>query len=58
MQDKYGMEKSNVTNCLIACFCPCCQLVQEEKESVVRSTGINPLTYERYVSPPSLIYSG
>jgi hypothetical protein len=57
MQEKYGMESNACVNCLTACFCGCCQLVQEEKESIVRNTGMNPKTKQAYQPVEGMNYA-
>ena len=37
MRDRYGIQGSSVEDCLGAMCCPCCGLVQEEKESLIRT---------------------
>lgn len=33
---RYGIEGSNCEDCWKTAFCPCCALVQEEKETIMR----------------------
>jgi len=56
MRQKYGIEGSSCGDFATACCCPCCELIQEEKESILRTTGINPKTQQPYQSPGGMAY--
>ncbi|KAJ5555959.1 hypothetical protein N7513_003601 [Penicillium frequentans] len=45
MRDQYGIRGNGVTDCLGACCCPVCALIQEEKESLQRTQGA--MEYQR-----------
>ncbi|KAI9882960.1 MAG: hypothetical protein M1823_005293 [Watsoniomyces obsoletus] len=38
-REKFNVEGSGVRDCLATCCCPCCALVQEEKEVLLRTHG-------------------
>jgi hypothetical protein len=57
MREKYGMESNGCGDCLTAFCCPCCQLIQEDKESIVRNTGMDPKTQTPYVPPTGMSYA-
>ena len=48
MKQKYGMESNCFGDFCTACCCACCALIQEEKESLVRNTGMDPKTNTPY----------
>lgn len=48
MKEKYGMESNLFGDFATACCCACCALIQEEKESLVRNTGMDPKTNQPY----------
>ncbi|KPI40519.1 Cell number regulator 10 [Cyphellophora attinorum] len=56
MREKHGMESNGFGDCCTAFCCPCCELIQEDKEMVVRHTGMDPKTKQAYVPPPSMSY--
>lgn len=51
MRNRLGIEGDGCTDWIGACCCPCCGLVQEEKESLLRETGIDPKTKQQYQAP-------
>jgi PLAC8 family len=53
---KYGIEGNACEDWLAACCCPCCALVQEDKEAFVRQTGTDPKTGQQYVAPAGMTY--
>jgi len=55
-RERYGIQGSTCGDFCAAWCCGCCVLVQEEKDSIVRNTGINPKTKEPYVSPDQMAY--
>lgn len=57
MREKYGIEGSTLGDFCGALCCACCQLVQEDKESIVRTTGIDPKTKQAYSSPTEMSYA-
>lgn len=56
MREKYGMESNGFGDCMTAFCCPCCELIQEDKEMVVRHTGMDPKTSQPYVPPQGMTY--
>lgn len=51
MRDRFGITEGNCcTDCLVACCCPCCGLVQQEKEAKTRlgdgQEGPPPMGYQ------------
>ena len=56
MRRKYGIDGSGFGDFCGACCCTCCQLIQENKESIVRTTGMNPKTKQPYQSPGGMSY--
>ncbi|KAJ5753121.1 hypothetical protein N7520_010038 [Penicillium odoratum] len=32
IRERFGIKGSSCNDCMVACFCPCCLLVQQEKE--------------------------
>jgi len=56
MRAKYGIEGNGCMDWLGACCCPCCGLVQEDKESFLRQTGIDPKTSQQYIAPANMTY--
>ena len=42
------MESNLFGDFATACCCACCALIQEEKESLVRNTGMDPKTNQPY----------
>ncbi|KAK5084725.1 hypothetical protein LTR05_005803 [Lithohypha guttulata] len=47
-REKYGIESNSFNDFCISCCCSCCALIQEDKESIVRTTGMNPKTNIAY----------
>lgn len=42
MRQAYGINGNTCTDCLASCCCPCCALMQMEKEVVSRQSRGNP----------------
>jgi len=57
MRDKYGIEGSLAMDFVGACCCPCCGLVQEDKEALLRQTGVDATTGQQYSAPAGMSYS-
>jgi len=55
-RDRYGIEGSSFGDFCSTCWCGCCTLVQEEKEAIVRTTGMDPKTKQPYASPGQMTY--
>ncbi|KIX03217.1 uncharacterized protein Z518_06769 [Rhinocladiella mackenziei CBS 650.93] len=55
-REKYGIEGSSFSDFCTSCWCACCQLIQEDKESIVRTTGMDPKTKQPYASPHQMTY--
>jgi hypothetical protein len=51
LRERYGIEGSSLGDFAVACCCTCNRLVQEDNESIIRTTGVNPKTNRPYVSP-------
>lgn len=47
-REKYGIEGGAAGDFCASCCCACCVLIQSEKESVVRVTGMDPKTNVAY----------
>lgn len=56
VREKFGMESNGFGDCLSSCCCPCCDLIQVDKELVVRNSGMNPKTQQPYVPPQGMTY--
>jgi len=56
MREKYGMESNGCGDCLTAFCCACCELIQEDKETIIRTTGMDPKTEQPYVPPQGMTY--
>ena len=56
VRQKYGIAGSTFGDFCTSCWCPCCQLVQEDKESIVRVSGMNPNTKQPYQRPGGMTY--
>ncbi|KIW53495.1 hypothetical protein PV05_09064 [Exophiala xenobiotica] len=56
MRERHGIEGGGCGDFWTSCCCTCCTLIQEEKESIVRNTGIDPKTEQPYVSPGQMNY--
>jgi len=55
-REKYGIRGGSCGDFCTSWCCICCALVQEEKESIVRTTGMDPKTEKPYVSPGQMTY--
>jgi hypothetical protein len=55
MRERLGIEGSGVTDWLASCCCPCCGLVQEEKESLLKQEAIDARTAQ-YNAPTGMAY--
>jgi hypothetical protein len=55
MRDEFGIKGNGCTDCLGAWCCPCCGLMQEEKEAKVRSEG--GTVVQGYRQNPRLSYN-
>ena len=40
IRQKYGIPGNGCGDCMVVAFCPCCALVQEEKEVCIREEAI------------------
>ncbi|KIW37579.1 uncharacterized protein PV06_10225 [Exophiala oligosperma] len=56
IRERHGIEGGSFGDFCTSCCCTCCALIQEEKESVVRNTGINPKTDLPYSPPSQMTY--
>ena len=56
MRGKYGIKGDTVVDIVGACFCPCCGIMQEEKESLLRSQGVDAKTGAQYQAPGNMQY--
>ncbi|KAI1616702.1 PLAC8 family-domain-containing protein [Exophiala viscosa] len=56
IREKYGIEGGSFGDFCASWCCGCCTLIQEDKESIVRLTGTDPKTKERYISPGQMSY--
>jgi hypothetical protein len=54
MRDQFGIEGSGVTDCLGSWCCPCCGLIQEEKEAKLRAEG--GAAVQGYAQQPQMSY--
>jgi len=48
-RERHGIEGSAFSDFCGSLCCACCTLIQEEKESVVRVTGMDPKTKVAYL---------
>jgi Cys-rich protein (TIGR01571 family) len=55
MRQRLGIEGSGVTDWLASWCCPCCGLVQEEKESLLKQEAINAQATQ-YNAPTGMAY--
>ena len=46
VREKYGIEGSGCGDCCTAFWCPCCAMVQNDKEVRTRSSGVNTSGYQ------------
>jgi len=56
MRARFGIEGSGGMDFLASWCCPCCGLVQEEKESLLRQEGIDAKTGTQYQAPQGMNY--
>lgn len=57
MRARFGIvEGTSWKDCMVSWCCHCCALVQEEKESLLRTAGVDPKTGEVYCSPDAMSY--
>lgn len=56
MRAKHGIEGNGCTDCMTAWCCYCCALIQEEKESLLRTQGVDPKTGQQYQAPTGMSY--
>ncbi|KIW12538.1 hypothetical protein PV08_09815 [Exophiala spinifera] len=56
MRERHGIEGGSCGDFCTSCCCTCCALIQEDKESIVRNTGINPKTDLPYNPPTQMTY--
>jgi hypothetical protein len=54
MRARYGIEGSGSDDCMAAWCCHCCALIQEEKESLLRTVGTEAKTGQQYQSPADM----
>lgn len=47
-REQYGIEGNMFNDYCAACWCSCCQVIQSDKESMLRTTGIDPKTKVAY----------
>lgn len=40
IRKKYGIEGSTTNDCCVSYWCPCCSIVQNDKEVVSRTKGV------------------
>ncbi|KAJ5928991.1 PLAC8-domain-containing protein [Penicillium verhagenii] len=52
-RQKFGISGSGCNDCMAACFCPCCLLVQQEKEVETQYTRLQ----SKYQAPEAMKYS-
>jgi hypothetical protein len=55
MRERLGIEGSGATDWLASCCCPCCGLVQEEKESLLKQEAIDAKNAQ-YSAPSGMAY--
>ena len=55
MRERLGIEGSGVTDCLASCCCPCCGLIQEEKESLLKHEALDAKAAQ-YNAPAGMSY--
>lgn len=53
LRKRFGIEGSALKDCAGSCFCPCCTLVQQEKEIETRSGTMQA----PYQSPTGMAFS-
>ena len=46
IREKYGIEGSGCGDCCTAFWCPCCAMVQNDKEVRMRSSGVDTSGYQ------------
>jgi hypothetical protein len=55
MRERLGIEGTGAIDCLSTCCCPCCGLVQEEKESLLKQEAIEAKNVQ-YSAPSGMAY--
>jgi PLAC8 family len=56
MRARFGIEGNGCGDCMAAWCCHCCALIQEEKESLLRTGGIDAKTGQQYQAPNGMTY--
>lgn len=56
-RERFGIEGGAVGDYCASCWCACCVLVQSDKESIVRTTGMDPKTKVAYQPVGGMTYS-
>jgi len=51
IRSKYNLEGSMLTDCLRACCCGCCDLIQQEKEAAFREAEKGTIVHDEYQKP-------
>ncbi|KAJ5627761.1 hypothetical protein N7490_009989 [Penicillium lividum] len=54
IRERFGIKGSSCNDCMMACFCPCCLLVQQEKELEAQCL----LLESGYQAPKGMEYAG
>jgi hypothetical protein len=56
MRARFGIEGGGCGDCMTTWCCYCCALIQEEKESLLRTAGIDAKTGQQYQAPNGMTY--